>query len=136
MMRTIIYIILALLIGLGIWVYASFNTYAPKEYMVETKTVPTTITTTVNSSTGEITSGSKSYTLSDISTHNGESSCYSVINDAVYDLTMWVNLHPGGASKILSICGIDGTKKFMNKHKGGEKFMSILDRFKIGTLAQ
>ena len=68
----------------------------------------------------------------DISSHNNATSCYVAINDSVYDLTAWVNLHPGGTSKILSICGTDGTEKFMNKHKGAQKYMDILPRFKIG----
>jgi cytochrome b involved in lipid metabolism len=76
------------------------------------------------------------FTTADVSTHTTAVSCYSVIQGSVYDLTMWVNAHPGGKGAILSLCGIDGTEKFMNQHHGGKKFMDILSRFKIGTLTQ
>lgn len=92
--------------------------------------------TTVNTTTGETTPGAPMFTMAQISTHTDATSCYTVINGGVYDLTMWVNMHPGGKPPILSLCGKDGTTGFMNKHKGAEKFMTVLARFKIGLLTQ
>ena len=115
-----------------VWGYSLFKRYAPESYVVDNGTS----STTVNTTTGETTPGSKMFTMADVSTHTTAASCYSVIQGSVYDLTMWVNAHPGGKSAILSLCGIDGTEKFMNQHHGGKKFMDILSRFKIGTLTQ
>lgn len=123
---------LVLVTAAGVWGYVLFNRYAPVSYVVEDATG----TSTINSATGEVTSGSKTFTTADVATHKDATSCYSSINNSVYDLTMWINAHPGGKQAILSICGIDGTEKFMKKHKGGAKFMAILARFKIGTLTQ
>jgi len=67
--------------------------------------------------------------------HKDASSCYTVISGKVYDLTLWVNMHPGGKGAILSLCGIDGTAKFMAKHQGAQKQMDILARFYIGTVS-
>lgn len=119
-------IIIVVLLGAGVWSYKIFSTYTPNEYVNEQ--------TTVNAATGETSTEIKKYSATDISLHNDATSCYSSIDGSVYDLTAWVNLHPGGKSKILSICGVDGTESFMNQHHGGKKFMTILARFKIGTL--
>ena len=73
------------------------------------------------------------YTLADIATHKNKASCYTVIQDKIYDVTMWFKYHPGGEGAILSICGLDGTDKFMKRHKGGAKFMNVLSHFQIGT---
>lgn len=76
------------------------------------------------------------FTMAQVATHNNRSDCYSVINGSVYNLTGYINQHPGGARKILEICGIDGTNSYMAKHGGNEKAARDLAALKIGTLAQ
>lgn len=125
-------IALALIVTTVIFGYSLFSRYAPELYVVENGSS----TSTVNTTTGETTPGAKTFTLVEVAKHTDVTSCYSVISGSVYDLTMWINAHPGGKKAILSICGVDGTEKFMNKHRGGEKFMTVLARFKIGTLAK
>lgn len=143
-MKKIILILLSVLAAgvvsaLG-WYFYNANKYTPETYMVTPESnQPITSTSTVskdNSGNTVVTPGATTFTNAEISSHNSASSCYSIINGVVYDLTMWVNLHPGGKGAILSVCGIDGTEKFMKKHKGGAKFMDILKRYKIGVLAQ
>lgn len=135
-MKKIILIILGIITIIGIvgagWYYFNFQKYAPDTYVTDTPSGQITTNTT----TGIISTSTPTYTLVDISTHKDATSCYSAINNSVYDLTMWINLHPGGKGAILSICGIDGTEKFMNQHRGKPKFMTILARYKIGTLKQ
>jgi cytochrome b involved in lipid metabolism len=123
--------IIILLAGVGIWGYTTFTTYAPKEYVVETPTG----TSTLNTTTGTVTPGVKTFTSADIATHTDKTSCYTSINGGVYDLTAWVNAHPGGQGAILSLCGKDGTEAFTKQHRNGQKFLNILARFKIGTLS-
>ena len=120
-----------LLLGAGIWGYSKYTTYAPKEYVVETAAG----TSTVNTTTGEITPGTKTFTPAEVALHKDATSCYASINGSVYDLTAWIQMHPGGKDKIMMICGTDGSAMFMKKHKGAQKFMDILARFKIGTLS-
>ncbi len=122
--------IVLLLAGVGFWGYSTLTTYAPKEYVVETEAG----SGTKNTITGETLNKIKKYTFAEILTHNDQTSCYTTINGSVYDLTAWVMLHPGGKDKIISICGTDGTEKFMGKHKGGKKYLDILARYKIGTI--
>jgi cytochrome b involved in lipid metabolism len=76
----------------------------------------------------------KSYTMEEVSKHNSKESCWSVIRGEVYDLTSWVNKHPGGPDKILRICGKDGTDLFIKQHGGAERPENILENFKIGVL--
>ena len=80
--------------------------------------------------------GTKSYTLADVAQHPNETSCWSAINGSVYDLTSWIRQHPGGADKILSICGKDGTAAFVDQHDSKQREQDILKTFLIGTLAK
>lgn len=74
--------------------------------------------------------------MADVAAHKDATSCYTVINSTVYDVTSWISKHPGGERAILGTCGKDATDAFTNKHGGQEKPESILATFKIGTLAQ
>lgn len=129
----IVSIVGLLVAGMMAWAYTNWKTYAPITYVQETTTGTTTTSMTINTSTGTTTPGAPSYTLSQVATHTTASSCYSIIGGKVYDLTMWINMHPGGKQAILSICGIDGTARFMAQHHGAKKQMDILARFYIGT---
>lgn len=74
------------------------------------------------------------YTLAQVAAHNGASSCWSAINGGVYDLTAWINQHPGGPQAILAICGKDGSAAFNNQHGGQRRPANELAGFKIGDL--
>jgi cytochrome b involved in lipid metabolism len=57
---------------------------------------------------------SQTYTLNDVSSHNKKSDCWMVINGKVYNVTDFINLHPGG-SIIVEGCGKDATLLFNTK---------------------
>lgn len=119
-----------MVIGGIVWAYSNYKAYAPTTYIVETKTG----TTTVNTATKTETPGAPTYTMMEVATHNNTTSCYTVISGKVYDLTMWVAMHPGGKTAILSLCGVDGTERFNKKHGSDSKPNTTLDRFKIGIV--
>ncbi len=75
----------------------------------------------------------KAYTLAEVTAHGGAASCWTIVKDNVYDLTPWINMHPGGEENILKICGKDGTLAFEGQHGGKEKQESKLETFLIGT---
>jgi uncharacterized membrane protein len=79
-------------------------------------------------------SGSASYTLDQVKQHNSAGDCWVAINDGVYNLTAWVNQHPGGPDKIMSICGTDATAAFEAQHSGDQRPESTLTGFYIGAL--
>jgi cytochrome b involved in lipid metabolism len=76
----------------------------------------------------------KSYTTAQVAKHRTATNCWTIIGKGVYNLTSWVNQHPGGASRILSLCGRNGTQAFRNMHGTTGTPVSTLAQFKIGTL--
>lgn len=77
-----------------------------------------------------------SYTMAQVSANKSATKCWSVINGDVYDLTKWVNAHPGGAGAILSLCGTDGTQDFLAMHRGDGRPISVLGNYLLGPLAK
>lgn len=87
----------------------------------------------------------KTFTLDEVARHNSRSDCWSVISNDVYDLTQYINRHPGG-DEILRACGQDATTMFTKRQtKDGQSVGSgsphsqaaneQLARLKIGVLA-
>lgn len=77
---------------------------------------------------------SGTYSMADVSAHATSTSCWSAISGNVYDLTSWIDRHPGGSGAIVGLCGTDGTAKYLGKHGNGERQASMLVLLKIGTL--
>ena len=74
-------------------------------------------------------------TLDEVKKHNSAGDCWSIIDGDVYDLTNWVDSHPGGKERITAICGKDGTSSFLGKHSNSSSAKSQLTRFELGKLA-
>lgn len=75
------------------------------------------------------------YTISDVRDNDSASSCWAAIDGSVYDLTDWINRHPGGASRIISLCGTDATTAFNGMHGGQSRPESTLDGYLLGPLS-
>ena len=69
----------------------------------------------------------------EISKHNKRNDCYLVINNKVYDVTSYIDYHPGGAETIVSRCGMEVTGLFASIHSN--RAWDLLKKFKVGTLA-
>jgi len=78
--------------------------------------------------------GTLNLSISEIKTHNSKSDCWSIVNSNVYNLTSYVQSHPGGASVIANICGKDGTKAFLNQHNTQGKPNNVLSGFLLGPV--
>lgn len=78
----------------------------------------------------------KTYVLADVSRHGDVSSCWTVVNGGMYDLTSWVSRHPGGSGAISKMCGIDSSAVFNQKHGGQQRQESELATFRIGTVSK
>ncbi len=76
------------------------------------------------------------YTMAKVKENNSASSCWSVINGNVYNLTQWINSHPGGPSVIRGLCGVDGTSSFNGKHRGQGNPTATLASYLLGPLAK
>ena len=72
--------------------------------------------------------------MAEVQKHNSATDCWSVINGQVYDLTSYVGSHPGGASLIKAICGMDGTSSFVGQHGSASQPNDVLAAFVLGPL--
>lgn len=81
-------------------------------------------------------STASSYTLADISTHNTEKNCWTVINNNIYDITNFIPLHPGG-KRIIQACGQDSTTLFesTSAHSGSQT-LAYLSQYLVGVLVR
>lgn len=86
--------------------------------------------------TGDAATPGQMYTTADVATHADQTSCWTIIDDKVYDLTRWIPQHPGGEGAILSLCGHDGSAAFHGQHGYAARQEQILATFFIGTLSQ
>ena len=103
---------------------------------VAVKAAPSASASVAPSTSAEPTVSASGYTMAKVKTHASAASCWSVINGNVYDLTAWINQHPGGSGAILSLCGTDGTAGFTGMHQGQRKPESRLSGYLLGPLAK
>lgn len=73
-------------------------------------------------------------TLELVATHASADSCWSVVDNTVYDLTEWIDQHPGGSSRILGLCGRDATADFTAQHGGEGSPQATLERYALGEI--
>lgn len=82
-----------------------------------------------------------SITKKEVAEHKEAASCWTIIEDSVYDITSYIPRHSGG-DNILSACGIDATEFFKGQKTGQEggsnnhssSAKSQLSSLKIGNL--
>ncbi|CAK7214993.1 hypothetical protein SBRCBS47491_002338 [Sporothrix bragantina] len=54
----------------------------------------------------------KEYTYQDVAEHNTNKDLFMVIHDKVYDVTKFIDEHPGGEEVLLDVGGQDATEAF------------------------
>ena len=74
-------------------------------------------------------------TLTEIATHDTTTDCWTAVDGTVYDLTGYIQQHPGGSAVIKAICGKDGSAAFSGQHGGAATPTSVLASFKLGALS-
>lgn len=89
---------------------------------------------TPSASPSETATATGSYRMAEVSQHNTREDCWAAIDGGVYDLTSWVDKHPGGPDKIMGLCGTDATAAFTKQHSGDAKPAEQLVSFRIGSL--
>lgn len=78
---------------------------------------------------------SKVFSLMEVSLHTDMSSCWIVIRDKVYDVTNFLDEHPGGREIILEHAGMDATTVFQDISHSIEA-QKILSKYQIGELRE
>ncbi|KAK4166478.1 putative cytochrome b5 protein [Cladorrhinum sp. PSN259] len=73
------------------------------------------------------------FTYQDVAEHNTKKDLYCVIHDKVYDITKFVDEHPGGEEVLLDVAGQDSTEAFEDVGHSDEA-RETLDQLLVGTL--
>lgn len=76
---------------------------------------------------------SETLTRAEIAKHNTEDSLWCIIDHQVYDLTDFVDAHPGGAVVLAQVAGQDATSDFYNLHRQ-EVLEKYRDQLCIGVV--
>lgn len=78
------------------------------------------------------------YTSEDVAAHSSRSSCWVSRNGKVYDVTGFLDDHPGGDDLILDYAGKDIGNIMAEKdsHEHSESAYEMLDEYVIGRLCE
>jgi cytochrome b involved in lipid metabolism len=85
--------------------------------------------------TGTETTGT-GITVAKVATHNKATDCWTIVKSDVYDLTSYIQQHPGGAGVITNLCGIDASSAFDAQHSNQMAPASALAALKIGRIGE
>ncbi|CAN6482480.1 unnamed protein product [Victoria cruziana] len=73
------------------------------------------------------------FTLSQVAKHKSRNDCWFVINGRVYDVSKFLEEHPGGDDVLVEVAGRDATKEFdaIGHSKGAKQ---LLLKYQVGVL--
>ncbi|CDS04548.1 hypothetical protein LRAMOSA07195 [Lichtheimia ramosa] len=74
----------------------------------------------------------KTFTRDEVARHSSEGDLWIVIDGEVWDMSMFVDMHPGGVSPIMQYAGKDATDAFYGLHR--QEVLRKYARYKIGTI--
>ncbi|GAA5976635.1 hypothetical protein JCM11641_005647 [Rhodosporidiobolus odoratus] len=74
----------------------------------------------------------RTFTKEEVAKHNKEGDLYIIIDSAVYDLSKFVDLHPGGAHVLLQVAGQDATTAFFGMHRA--EVLNKYGRYIVGSV--
>lgn len=77
--------------------------------------------------------GALQLTLDDVAKHSSESDCWVVVDNVVYDVTKFLNAHPGGKGVLLAYAGKDVTSEFYAFH-ARDVLEKYGPRMRVGTV--
>ena len=75
----------------------------------------------------------ETYTMEEVSKHNKLPSVWTVFDKKVYDITLYLDYHPGGIKILEQIYGKDCTKAYQQYH-GYLNIDNFLEKFQIGVV--
>ncbi|KAI8891947.1 Oxidoreductase, molybdopterin-binding domain-containing protein [Globomyces pollinis-pini] len=78
------------------------------------------------------TEGGNLFTAMEVAQHTTENDCWIIVDDKVYDVTEFINRHPGGKKSILLVAGQDCTADFNSIHSQGAHGMK--EKYLIGYI--
>lgn len=78
--------------------------------------------------------GKRTFTRQEVSLHNTRDSCYTIVHGKVYDITHYMEEHPGGVDLMFRHAGRDCTADFEAIFHS-QKARQMLEQFYVGDLA-
>ena len=72
------------------------------------------------------------YTLDQVNEHKTEDDCWVAVSNRVYNITKWLNKHPGGKQLLLNLGGRDCSDEFRIFHY--KPNFTLLNTFVVGEL--
>lgn len=75
------------------------------------------------------------YSLEEVAKHNEKKSVWLLIHDNVYDVTKFLEEHPGGEEVLLEQAGRDATEAFEDVGHSSDA-RDLMKQYKIGELSQ
>ena len=75
------------------------------------------------------------YTWEQVASHASADSCWVYSHNSVYDITHWLDRHPGGRDILLLCAGRDITDLLPSYHPFSDRPLDILSKYRIGDLA-
>lgn len=100
-------------------------------YFLTTYSSPKPNTENVKTNQQQSTPTNQKIIQKEVSKHNIPQDCWIIVAKKVYDVTQFLDLHPGGADKIIPYCGSDATEAF--RTQGGEGSHSNEAKEKLET---
>ena len=80
-------------------------------------------------------SPTRTYTWEEVASHNTVDSCWVYSRTSVYDLTEWLDRHPGGRDVLLLTAGRDVTDLLPSYHPFTDRPQQVLSKYYIGELS-
>lgn len=77
------------------------------------------------------------YDMAEISAHNTPEDCWVIVEGNVYNMSTYIDRHPGGSHAIAVMCGFDATNAFLSMPDAVIPAARLAMReFLIGTLSK
>lgn len=73
------------------------------------------------------------YTLEEVQKHNKANDVWIVLHNKVYDITKYLEYHPGGSAILIEVAGTDATEAF-EENGHSDEAREELEKYHIGGL--
>jgi len=77
----------------------------------------------------------KTYSLADVAKHNTNQSAWIIVHNNIYDLTGFLNEHPGGEEVLLEQAGRDASESFEDVGHSTDA-RELMKRYKVGEVIE
>lgn len=77
----------------------------------------------------------KLFTRAEVTNHNSNKDCWLIIHNNIYDVTAFLNEHPGGEEVLLEQAGRDGTENFEDVGHSSDA-REMMNKYKVGELVE